>query len=110
MPGIPHRRSFSNLLVWLHLETQGTRAAFRLIHNRHTAQTFFVSNRGLVIWSSGQLRQLNDALKCAPEPREIYMNSKIFVVMLILALAVAAIVYLEMNSRRNSRRKEGGEE
>jgi hypothetical protein len=36
---------------------------------------------------------------------ETYMNSGIIVTLVIVIIAVAALVYLEMNSRRNSRNK-----
>ena len=36
------------------------------------------------------------------------MNSGIIVALVIVILAVAAVVYLEMNSRRNARSKEEG--
>jgi hypothetical protein len=41
---------------------------------------------------------------------ETNMNSGIIVTIVIVVIGVAALVYLEMNSRRNSRKTEGGDE
>ena len=38
------------------------------------------------------------------------MNSGMIVVLVIVVLAVGAVVFLEMNSRRNSRNKESSDE
>ena len=38
------------------------------------------------------------------------MNSGIIVTLVIVVIGLAALVYLEMNSRRNSKSKESGDE
>jgi hypothetical protein len=44
------------------------------------------------------------------EGKEIHMSSEAIVVLVIVALAIAGLVYLEMHSRRNKRNEKNSEE